>query len=309
MKGSILVICALALFPALGKAASFECEKSRSPLEKAVCGDDYLSSLDSEVGRFYRTARQRPDLRADQRQWNKENAGQCFPADDRTARQCLVRRYEERRLFLLDIVRGEALEKAPETWMGPYSFRQVAFQFSDSNKVSYIVLSKQPADVADAFNRLVVPSDKEFLNLCDDQSFEERVELVTDRIVTVRTDFWMYCEGAAHGYGSNSGKSIMMLPKPHLVEAADLFRPDSPWQQRLIEACVETVRGETDLGPEEEKMIHESAPNPRNWLVEADALIVQFGYLNGYAGGEIQASVPWSRLDGLLVADPPFAPQ
>ena len=309
MRWAALIVCLLVLSPATGKAASFDCEKAKTALERTICGDDYLSSLDIEVARFYRTAEARPDLLAEQRQWNKDNAGQCFPADDKAAKKCLTQRYEERRLALLDVVRREALAKAPETSTGPYSFKLVAFHLSDSNNFSYAVLSKQPAEIADAFNALVVPPDKQFLDLCEEQSDEVRVETATDRMVTVRKDFWMYCQGAAHGYGVSAGNTIMMRPKPHLIEARDLFRPGSPWQERLAEQCVHNVKAERSLDTRQEEEVRELAIDPRNWVVTPETLNINLGNLDGSALPMVDVDVAWKHLDGLLLDDLPFTPQ
>ncbi|WP_109110668.1 lysozyme inhibitor LprI family protein [Azospirillum sp. TSO35-2] len=56
-----------------GFAASFDCGKASTPVEKAICADQRLSDLDSELGRAYKAALQSnaapADLKAEQKSW------------------------------------------------------------------------------------------------------------------------------------------------------------------------------------------------------------------------------------------------
>lgn len=65
-----------ALLPGAAAAASFDCAKAATPLERAVCGDPRLSTLDEQLAQAYREALGRlgesaPLLRASQRDWLK----------------------------------------------------------------------------------------------------------------------------------------------------------------------------------------------------------------------------------------------
>jgi uncharacterized protein len=54
-------------------AASFDCGKASTPVEKAICSDEQLSNLDSELGRAYKAAFQNSatpaDLKTEQKNW------------------------------------------------------------------------------------------------------------------------------------------------------------------------------------------------------------------------------------------------
>ncbi|GAA5166572.1 hypothetical protein [Viridibacterium curvum] len=76
-------------------AASFPCEKARTPIEKTICNDAELSGLDEYLGRYYsaaRTAVGRGDacLAADQTAWLRSVRGACKDAT------CLIRVYLSR---------------------------------------------------------------------------------------------------------------------------------------------------------------------------------------------------------------------
>jgi uncharacterized protein len=85
---------ALAACAASAAAASFDCAKAQSRIEKAVCADKELSQLDEHLGQYYAGARatlgpSAACLAADQRQWLRKRDG-CADA------ACLRRAYLER---------------------------------------------------------------------------------------------------------------------------------------------------------------------------------------------------------------------
>lgn len=94
--GSLLLSLFAAGVTAAGNAAaaSFDCAKAQSRVEKAICADAELSALDEHMGRYYAAARttlrEAADcLPADQRQWLRVRNG-CADA------ACLKKTYLER---------------------------------------------------------------------------------------------------------------------------------------------------------------------------------------------------------------------
>jgi uncharacterized protein len=75
-------------------AASFDCGKAASEVEKLICGDDELSILDESLNKAYLKALERPDIRKQmiesQRQWLKNERNACKNAE------CLKKAYETR---------------------------------------------------------------------------------------------------------------------------------------------------------------------------------------------------------------------
>ena len=82
------------LVPCAASAASFDCKKAATRVEKAICADAQLSELDEHLGRFYFAARERlaenaSCVAAEQREWiRRRNA--CADA------ACLRQAYLER---------------------------------------------------------------------------------------------------------------------------------------------------------------------------------------------------------------------
>jgi uncharacterized protein len=88
----VLLGC-LALVPS-AHAASFDCAKASTSVEKMVCGDDKLSQLDSELSAAYKQALEaasnKQTLIHEQRQWIHDVRGICADVT------CLTRAYTAR---------------------------------------------------------------------------------------------------------------------------------------------------------------------------------------------------------------------
>lgn len=88
-----LVFCA---FSTEGVAASFDCAKASSKMEKAICASPSISTLDGDLGKLYQDAvsrspeSMRQDLREEQRRWLREVRNACV--DD----ACLQKAYTDR---------------------------------------------------------------------------------------------------------------------------------------------------------------------------------------------------------------------
>lgn len=71
-------------------AASFDCAKSSTKIEKLICTNENLSQLDNELARLYTaTKSQNPNIVSQQREWLKKKRGTCETVD------CLSQAYRE----------------------------------------------------------------------------------------------------------------------------------------------------------------------------------------------------------------------
>lgn len=90
----ILAIFFLLMLAGNVDAASFDCGKAATEIEKLICGDDELSRLDESLHKAYLQALQRTDMRRQtiesQRQWLKSERNVCQNAE------CIKRAYEIR---------------------------------------------------------------------------------------------------------------------------------------------------------------------------------------------------------------------
>lgn len=308
-------VAAAALLFSPTHAASFDCDKAHTAQERLICSDDSLSEMDSDMASLYRVTREilkgeaKAGLLAEQRTWNRETAAQCpvpQTGDIKPSAQCLAERYDRRRLAIVELLQKAALEQAVETKAGPYLFKQVTIHFDENNDYSYPVLMGQSAEIEKAFNLIITLKQKDFLDRCEEDYLKSRVEVATDKMVTIQSEGWHYCHGRPHGYPLEHTLTILMQPKPHLVEAAELFRPNTSWKADLPKLCVKEIENDTVLTADE---IAAPALDSRNWAVWPNGLHIQLGMLKGYAGGDFECSISWRDLDGLLVDDPPFRAQ
>lgn len=111
MNRKWIVLVLLTLGANYACAASFDCDKAGTKVEKMICADSELSKLDEELGKAYSKARDvssEPDrLKQQQKDWIKER-NKCVDS------QCLSQRYEARIAELGKVmVSSNAKENAP----------------------------------------------------------------------------------------------------------------------------------------------------------------------------------------------------
>lgn len=102
MKLKYLAILFFIIFNQV-QAASFDCAKAKTPVEKTICGNIELSNLDEELAGKYKVAIQEHPLpnyiRSRQREWLKNNA-YC---DKSKILVCLIDSYKQRIKQLTDV--------------------------------------------------------------------------------------------------------------------------------------------------------------------------------------------------------------
>lgn len=79
------LLSALLFLAGVAQAASFPCEKARTTVEKTICGNPELSTLDEHLGRYYSAARSALKsadscLVGDQRNWLRTRRDACKDA-------------------------------------------------------------------------------------------------------------------------------------------------------------------------------------------------------------------------------------
>lgn len=97
MSGTILTVFVLLMVGPAAQAASFDCAKAQSNVEKMICGDEALSRLDEEIAAIYKVIVQSEtkgaSIKKTQKQWLKER-NSCNDAS------CIKTAYESRLLAL-----------------------------------------------------------------------------------------------------------------------------------------------------------------------------------------------------------------
>jgi len=99
-----VVLCLLA--PACAQAASFDCAKATTQVEKCICGNPELSRLDEELAAAYKgalkNAKHAQAVRQTEREWLKSRLSTCEKVhyDSRAISACIQTAYEQRLAWL-----------------------------------------------------------------------------------------------------------------------------------------------------------------------------------------------------------------
>jgi len=109
-------------------AASFDCTKASTKVEKMICANSELSILDEELNRAYFEAAQSlknpDDLRGDQKIWLKYDRGGCKEVN------CLLKKYNERIEYLqavsmYDFIPSErSYPPYPDMWQASFPLKR-----------------------------------------------------------------------------------------------------------------------------------------------------------------------------------------
>jgi uncharacterized protein len=133
---SIILVSLLGSGTFAASAASFDCAKASSRMEKAICSNAELSALDDQLGAEYNSSRKTlgpaasKQFVAGQVSWLRYVQSRCFTTNEGTnesaaaARQCLVDQYKKR---LSDFGKSGKTLGGFNSWvMVDYAFRQKA---------------------------------------------------------------------------------------------------------------------------------------------------------------------------------------
>ena len=111
---SIGIVCLIASFSTTAYAASFDCQKAKTLIEKEICADNALSKLDEKLAHIYQSTLKNSTnptaFKKQQRQWLKSKRNKCQTAD------CLQLTYQAR----LDSLLSTKLQKQKINPVGQY---------------------------------------------------------------------------------------------------------------------------------------------------------------------------------------------
>jgi uncharacterized protein len=93
-KTLIIALFAASGFTTIAQAASFDCAKASTQVEKLICGDEKISALDDQLATTYKTASEtatdKTTLKTQQKDWLKKKRNSCKDAE------CLTKAYQTR---------------------------------------------------------------------------------------------------------------------------------------------------------------------------------------------------------------------
>jgi uncharacterized protein len=312
------------LLPAVpvAQAASFDCGKASTPVEKAICANPELSRRDEVLAKAYATAlgglsdEAKATMQAGQRAWLKyaelsctDHATPFTAALNEDQQRCLVNNYSQRirelgesrmqgdwRIYLkttYDVVD----DPDPDVFQEVSANEMVSPRIDDSSEaVAAFNALMDEADAAQAPD----PSDEGYAS--SDTMIETKVVSAgTDRI-SLQLNSWWFGHGAAHGNYTIT-YSHYLIDKQRMLEASDLFTGDG-WQEALGQMALDELDRTIDGGiwdearPEVPKVVID----PSRWNITGDALEIIFQpyEVTAYAAGAPTISIPWGKLSAYL---------
>jgi uncharacterized protein len=311
----IALLLASLPFALPGHAASFDCTRAAASFERAVCADPQVSAADTAMAQRYAQAlAQLSDagkriVQYGQRQWLRYARTLCIghPVPG-TVAECLQRAYDER----LDDLKLAAVRA------GPYLFSRIDF-YAAANPDEAGVLSEgqiavpridaplTPATLA--WNQVMA---QRFASTsrsagCDgpsgDYATNYKIGGVTRTTINIVTSDSMYCHGTAHPYGAYKSLTYIMAPAPHLLQATDVFRPDTAWRAFLVKRSAQKLQAEYAASPIDLKALDEAVRTPEAWTIDRTGLGIKVRALNVGAGpGMVDIAIPWADLQPFLTA-------
>ena len=213
------------------QAASFDCTKARSSMEKLICSDAELSVLDESLAKNYTAARDRLSpsaskiFTAGQLSWLRFHSTYCFvsydasKADAVQAKRCLVEAYSER------IKEFKATGEMTHGWRA-YIVVDSAIKISPAEQSIYTVQRNyvqldSPSSFAQHLNRYLAFTDR--IKLDETRGSESYVVRLTELSVDwlQKTKQSEVMTGAYPTSGTECGVYALSLDRP--LRVADLF--------------------------------------------------------------------------------------
>jgi uncharacterized protein len=314
-KMALMAVC---VAPALTLAASFDCKKAHSPIERSVCADPKLSTLDSSISAAYGIAMQQLSptgqalLRSGQRQWLtfvREVCSTAVEGDEADA--CLQTTYQERLSDLASLA----------TTKGPYLFSRSeiysAKNHDESGRPYQIHISTPRIDGPSTPNTqhwnslMASQAERAAESGCDatygDEFFDADFIYASARVISLRSTHWEYCHGAPHGYGGTTSFTYVTQPTLRPLEALDLFVQGSGWEDFLTRRSYEALIKKAEGTEVDEKQVGDIALDLYRWTLTKNGLLITFDpyMVLSYAQGATEVVIPWSDLAPFMLENAP----
>ena len=309
------------------QAASFDCNKARTPFAKAICSDPDLSKADDKLAATFKqaldglTAGARAEVTSAQDGWVQyasvactDNARPATKPYDEDGRRCLGNLFADRTAQLAN---SKELGGLRFYYVDRYAALRDTVSGDDTMKVATKSVSTPRIDSSDgeaeAFNRFVEAHAKDFLDPTiadhpkaaeggEDDAQSMTVYYADPVRISMQVDTYMYGHGAAHGNYALSYVHILRGQQRPLV-ASDVFAGGG-WREKLQGLALAAVKKQMgdNLMLDDESSINDLVVDPARWDFNKDAFVLQFEpyEVAPYAAGAPTVSIPWSELTALL---------
>jgi uncharacterized protein YecT (DUF1311 family) len=323
-------ICLVAAFLASAAPASaFDCTKSTTKVEKAICSDRSLGAADANMTDAYKAVRdasnpsEKKMLALSQRRWIEQRENACSYAAEAELASCISKETKGRRLLLLG---------APESGPGaapplaPVFLRRVGT--SKIYDLDYTLL--RFANPQSAGEKLFNAQSKKILSEAPvephgQDEFEDRVltreetfaiSYASPGLLSVADSFYSD-DGGAHGNGGVSNINIDMRSGKE-INTSDIFASETIktltlecraqiLQRKQVNDSTAKYVPEED-GNYQESTIADHINNFRRWTITAEKAVVTFDSyaIGAYAEGPYECEFEMPKLKTLAKPDAPL---
>lgn len=317
------LVSAMALMlSAPAQAASFDCAKASTEVEKAICTNPDLSRSDEVLARAYATAlgglsdEAKAAVQAGQREWLGFAALACTS----DAKPFTAELTDEQQGCLNAVYRSRISELAQSRMEGDWRvYPRTSYSLVDDPdpEVYQGVATKQvtsprideDSEVANAFNDLMDEADAaarpdpegEDYRTADTMETTSIKGVGSRRISLVRDSYWMG-HGAAHGNYAIT-YAHYLTEERRMLEAGDLFTGEG-WEEALGRMALEELDRTVEGGIWEESRgdVPAAAADPSRWNFGDDGLEITFQpyEVTAYAAGAPTVRIGWDKLTDYL---------
>ena len=317
------VVLSLAAAPA--QAASFDCAKASTEVEKAICANPDLSRSDEVLARAYATAlgglsdEAKAAMQAGQREWLGFAALACT-TDAKPFTTALT---DEQQGCLNAVYRSRISELAQSRMEGdwrvypktsyslvddpdPDSYQGVATKEISSPRID------EESEIASSFNALMddtdaalQPDPKGEDYLTADTIETTTITSVGTRRISLRMDSYWMGHGAAHGNYAIT-YAHFLIERQRMLDASDLFTGEG-WAEALGKMALDELDRTVEGGIWEESRadVPAAAADPSRWNFGDEGLDITFQpyEVTAYAAGAPTVTIGWDKLAGYLAPD------
>lgn len=310
-----IIIVLFGLLSTQAIAASFDCHKAATWLEKTVCSNPELSKLDEELAKAYHDAlaslspEGQEETKQYQQQWLKEISPYCearlkFKFDDSTA-ECLEDTYKDRITQL-----QQSLIKFPDR-----IFRNVYISHSEADKTCpYVYVKKyltypqieNPRDENEKFwNALIskkaIDKFKEY-DACQQMDHIYAVSFSNKHLISFQGQTFWYTQGLPHGLAKRAFFNWLLEGKREL-QATNLFDDKTDWRNKLTALVAQKVKEKEAADKETYKIepgrLMDMVTSPSEWEISKNGLGFRFVEIY-WRGASALITIDWKTLDPYL---------
>jgi uncharacterized protein YecT (DUF1311 family) len=317
------MVLPLAATPA--QAASFDCAKASTEVEKAICANPDLSRSDEVLARAYATAlgglsdEAKAAVQAGQREWLGFAALACT-TDARPFTAALT---DEQQGCLNAVYRSRIGELAQSRMEGDWRvYPKTSYSLVDdpdpdayqgvATKEIVSPRIDEESELASSFNALMDEADAnaqpdpkgEDYQTADTMETTSIKSVGSHRISLVIDSYWMG-HGAAHGNYAIT-YAHFLTEKGRMLEASDLFA-GAGWEEALGKMALDeldrTVEG--GIWDESRADVPAAAADPSRWNFGDNGLEIIFQpyEVTAYAAGAPTVTIGWDKLTDYLAPD------